>query len=331
MLSFKDLVVDVATLGPVMPLADSKPVVTPDPFADAIEHWRFGVSSASRIGLVHGLPLRRGIAPTALTNGTGFVSTPTVTLTGSGAEGLTGFAEISAANSVQAAGISGQPADDTTAPTATITGGGGSGAAVTYGRGAEPGYTTKSAVLAAGRINGLISSIDDAAVYSEAYLIKRPASGVTQHIGGTMLSVGRSRGVAVGGDLLQWYSSGGVDSLRWLNASGTSGSTIVLAIPASWTPGTWGVLIVSQGVASRTAIAFGPDATSTKVTGAQAKTVANPTRKRAIGGLHYDTGSDYGSNEIASFANWASALSETVMGNYANDLLDYARDAALIS
>lgn len=329
MSKFTDLDTDIAILGPLLGFADSKPVAAPSPFTDAVEHWRLGGSAASRIGLIQGMALRLGLAATGVTPGSGYTSMPTVTLAGPGSTGLTGYGDISVGASQLVMGdYSGQPLDDTGAVTATVTGGGGAGGALVYTRGVEPTYNAKSAVLAAGRANGLVSNINDAAVYSEAYLIKRPAALTTQMIAGALNATTRSRGTAVGGDMVQWLTSGGVDTIRHHSAVA---STLSLAIPASWTPGTFGVLLVAQSASTRLVMAFGPDGTSTKVSASAVKTVANPQRKRALGGIHYDLGSDYGSNEFASFANWASALTEAQLSNRAYDMLDYARDAALIA
>jgi hypothetical protein len=328
MSKFTDLDSDIVILGPLIPFADSRPITAPSPFADAVEHWRLGASAASRIGLIQGLPLRLGLAATGVTAGSGYTSIPTVTLAGAGATGLVGFGDISVGASTLVMGdYTGQPIDDTGAVTATVSGGGGTGGALVYTRGAEPTYNAKSAVLAAGRANGLVSPINDAAVYSEAYLLKRPAANTSQIIAGALNGTTRSRGTAVGGDMVQWITSAGVDTIRHHSAPA---GTLALTIPTSWVPGTFGVLLVAQSASGRLVMAFGPDGASTKVTAASVKVVASPQRKRALGGIHYDLGTDYGSNEIASFVNWASALTEAQMSSRAYDMLDYARASALL-
>lgn len=55
------------------------------------------------------------------------------------------------------------------------------------------------------------------------------------------------------------------------------------------------------------------------------------SRGRALGGLHYDTRSDYGSNEIASFVSWAATFTDAQMTSRAYDMLDYARAVVLIA
>ncbi|BCA61049.1 hypothetical protein HMP09_0283 [Sphingomonas sp. HMP9] len=139
------------------------------------------------------------------------------------------------------------------------------------------------------------------------------------------------RGTAVGGDLLQWSVNGGTDYIRHLTASG---GTVFCPLPASWVPGTFGVIVVSQGASSRLVTVFGPDGATTKITRSGVsgtKTVANPQRKRTLGSVHVDIGGTYGSNEIASFVNWSSALTEGQISSRAYDMLDYARSSSLIS
>jgi hypothetical protein len=322
--TFIDLTSDIVVPGPRIPFADSRPLIAPPPFEDAVDHWRFARTAGSRLGLVNGLPMRRGIAVRNLTGGTGYTSRPVVTLAGDGAAGLTASAEIQN-GAVVSVLISGQPVDDTAAVTATISGGGGTGATVTFSRGIEPTYYDTNAVTAAGRENGLITSIDDRAVYSEAYLIRRPASAAVQRIGGTASSPTYGRGVAVAGDGFSWHSSNRIEHL-------SGGIANHLDIPASWIPGRWGVLVISQAANARLLRAFGPDGSATSLALASGKVIADPMRKRAIGGVHWDFSSDnpYKALEISSYVNWSFALGDAQLENCAFDMLDAARDAGLI-
>jgi len=321
---FIDLASDIVPPGPMLAFADNTPIVAPAADPVAVEHWRFGGSSASRAGQVNGLALRLGLAQIAITTGAGYAAAPAVALTGAGAIGLTGFAEISGGG-VYSVGITGQPQDDGSAVVATLTGGGFTTAAtVTMGRGAEPAYNDHSMVIAAGRVNGLISPINDAAVYTELFLIKRPDLGTGQRIGGSVMYTGGSRGAAVGGDGYAWATT----NVLQVNGSGLADDTF--APPATWLTGTWGVLAVSQSATTRLAMAFGPDAASTKVSRKGAKTVANPMRKRALGGLHYDFGNAYTALEISEWANYNVALAEGQIAAKALDMLDSARINGLI-
>lgn len=317
--------------GERIPFADSRPIITPPPFADAVEHWRFGDSPGSRIGLVHGRRLALGMAQTALVGGTGYTSAPVVTASGAGAAGLGFYAEVTTGGAVASVLYSGQPADDTGAVTVAF-GGPGTGASATISRGVEPTYSAKYATLAAGRQNGLVSDINDAVTYTEALLVRRPALNNPQPIVGSTTHNSYSRGSAVGGDQLSWNTA----SLITVTTRPMSGDT--LAPPASWVPGTWGVIIICQvtdGISTRRTVkALGPDATFTTVTREQQsvnpKTAANPMRKRTLRGVQYDTGSDFKAMDISEYVNFAFAMNDRQMEDRALVMLDYARDAGLI-
>lgn len=324
MSKFIDLESDVVISGPLIAFGDNRPLITPAPFADAIEHFRFGGSAASRTGLINGRALRRGVAQTSVVGGASYTSAPAVALAGAGAAGLTATGFITNGGAFASAVISGQPLDDGSAVTATLSGGsGGAGAAVTLSRGVEPTYTAASLILTPGRANGLISDIDDALLYTEAYLMKRPAAGAGTWIGGSAVYPGWTASNTVGGDGFFWTTG---NQIQWQSAN----TTVLLTPPASWAPGTYGVLIVAYYAGQGVAYAFGPDGTVTSATIAAAKILASPQRKRAIGGVNWDFGTDYRALELSSFAYWASALTAGQMASRAYDMLDYARDVALI-
>lgn len=324
MSKFVDLEMDIIAPGPLLAFADDNPIVAPAPFEDAVDHWRFGGSSGSRTGLVAGRRLRRGLAQSSVTLGTGYTSAPPVALAGAGAAGLSATSFLNGSGGVASTVITGQPSDDTSPVTATFSGGGGSGAAVTLSRGVEPSYTEHSAIIAAGRQNGLISDIDDALVYSELYLIKRPALATQQWIGGSAIYPGWSgTGAAVGGDGFFWTTA---NTIQWQNASGN----VTFAPPASWVPGTWGVLVITyNGANGGVAYAVGPSRDSTSVAQPNAKTLAAPMRKRALGGLNYDFGSGYIALEISEYVYFASSLVPGKAMSRAYDVLDNYRINAL--
>jgi len=324
MSKFLDLDSEITINGPLIAFADSRPIVAPAPFADAVEHWRFGTSEASRNGLIAARRMALGIAPVSITGGTGYSASPTVTLSGPGATGLSAVAQRSG-TAISDINFTGQPAD-AGAVTATITDSSGTGGAASIGRGVEPTYNAKSAVIAAGRQNGLISDIDDALTYSEAYLIKRPTAGVKQMVGGSVQYSGFAGGSLIGGDGFFW------DTANVMRLENVSGASMTLAPPASWIPGAFGVLIASVAPGAMRMSLFGPDGVATNVANSSSKQLANPQRKRALGGIHYgfESGSPYRALEIASFVNWAYALNTVQMQNCAFDLLDYARDGQLI-
>jgi hypothetical protein len=323
--TFLDFSADADIGGPLIGFAEAVPLIPPPPFADAVDHWRFGSNAASLSGKVSGSRMSLGLALTVGSSGSGYTSSPTVALSGAGASGLVGFAERNGSGQIYSVGFSGQPQDDTGAVSATISGGGGTGATASASRGSAPTYNAASIVLASGKKNGLVSAIDDAAVYTEAYLIKRPNAGTEQRIGGTSMYNGGARGGGVGGDGFAW-STGNQIVLQ--TGSGIGDRSITP--PASWVAGTWGVLVVSVSASGRTALLMGPDGTGSTASDSGAKVVANPQRKRAIGGIHWDFGNPYAALEIASFANWATAKTSAQMTACALDLLYDAQARGLL-
>lgn len=324
MSKFLDLGSDIVVPGPLIAFTDSRPLVAPAPFMDAVDHWRFGVLAGDRAGLVNGTILRLGLAVTDIvSNGSGYTSRPTATFSGGGANGLIGQTEING-GIVYSVGYSGQPINDDGAVTVTLSGGGGSGAAVTMGRGTEPIYSEYYATLGAGNQNGLVSNIDDALVFSEAYLIRRP--NAAQRIGGTLKFVSASRGYGVGGDGYAWSADG-----AQLQIQGRADLDDAITPPATWAIGKWGVLIVSYTGSTRTAMLFGPDGVPITAARSYTKNLADPQRKRAIGGIHWDFGLNNAPIDISSYAYWNYALSPDQMLNRAFDMLDYARDTGLFN
>ena len=323
MSKFLDLGSDIIVPGPLIAFADSRPLVAPAPFADAVDHWRFGTRAGDRTGLVNGRVLRRGLAVTDfISNGSGYTSRPTATFSGGGANGLVGQTEING-GIVYSVGYSGQPINDEGAVTVVLAGGGGAGAAVTMGRGTEPAYSDYYATVGAGNHNGLVSDIDDALVFSEAYLIRRPNEA--QRIGGTLKFVSASRGYAVGGDGYAWSANG-----AQLQIQGRADLDDVITPSSAWGVGQWGVLIVSYTSTTRTAMAFGSDGVPVTAARTYPKNLADPQRKRAIGGIHWDFGTSNSPIDISSYAYWSYALTAGQMASRAFDMLDYARDADLI-
>lgn len=323
--TFLDFSSDIDIGGPLIDFADAKPLIAPPPFMDAVEHWRFGGSAASLIGKVGGGQLRRGVSFNVTSNGSGYTSPPAVALDGAGVPGLAAFAERNGGGQIYSVGISGQPQNDDGAVTAVISGGGGTGATATASRGAPPTFNASSLIIPAGRPNGLITAIDDAAVYSEAYLIKRPAAGTEQRVGGTAMFTGGARAGAVGGDGFGWSTG---NKMQLQTGSGIDDQE--LAPPASWVPDAFGVLIVTVSATTRTAMMMGPDGAATSMVGSGEKVVANPQRKRAIGGVHWDFGNPYRALEIGTFVNWNTSKSLSQMTAHGLDILYDAQARGLI-
>ena len=324
MSKFLDLGSDIVVPGPLIAFTDSRPLVAPAPFMDAVDHWRFGTRAGDRTGLVSGSILRRGLAVTSIaSNGSGYTSRPSATFSGPGAAGLVGQTEVNG-GLVYSVGYSGQPVNDDGAVNVVISGGGGSGAAVTMGRGAEPAYAEYFATLGSGNKSGLVSSIDDALVFSEAYLIRRTAT--SQRIGGTLKFAFAERGYDVGGDGYAWSDNG-----ARLLVQGRPDLDDAITPSLAWGIGEWGVLIVSYTGSTRTVMAFGSDGVPVTASRSYAKNLADPQRKRAIGGVHWDFGTENPPLDVSSYAYWDYALSNAQMLNRAFDMLDYARDVGLIA
>lgn len=178
--------------------------------ADASEHWIFDKGDASGlVGRVNGLSLTpvtgansvRGF--TVDNGGSGYVSAPTVTLTGGGGAGATAVAIISGGAVVSVVPTS-PGAGYTSAPTVSFSGGSGTGGAATALLDGRPTYNANSLQTPDGGLNGLKTPWDDSQVMTVCGVFQKKAvsGGLT---GRVVMGSGSQSGD--GGALVNWTTS----------------------------------------------------------------------------------------------------------------------------
>jgi len=146
----------------------------------ATEQWLFGTDNPNMVG-ARGVQMARQVRVTITAGGTGYVTAPTVTFS----DGSRGVAILDGSGGVRLINMT-YVAPGTTAPTMTLTGGGGSGATWTIARGTAPTMSSNFMSTAVTSVlgNAIISNIQIAAAQTAVFVVKRVAAGVAQLISG---------------------------------------------------------------------------------------------------------------------------------------------------
>lgn len=221
---------------------------------DAIGHWNFGTANPNMLDAISGLKVELGWAINVTAGGSGYTSAPTVSISGGGGSGMTAEAVVTG-GAVTLIRLKQPGSGYASLPTVTLSGGGGSGATASIARGAAPVLSNGFLTTVAGSRNGLILPISDRAVLTYCMVVKAPpAAGV-----GTYMGTIAASDVAAG-DLVYFQ-----DGKITVNTRPTA-SLLQPALPADMVADeSWLFIALSQSATARTVMVGGAPATTLAV------------------------------------------------------------------
>jgi hypothetical protein len=214
-----------------------------------IEQWLFGESNPDLVGMKTGLRLARSLLATITNAGSGYSTAPSVTAS----DGSTWVATVSggAVTTVVCTG----PTVGTTTPTLLFSGGGGSGAAVTVARAAEPTINANSITLGSGgRGNGLSLPFLGLAGQTICMVAKKAVAGSAQ-----MLLSSADSSVATG--MAVWKSSSSNNYIA--RAAGLTGEGTGVNLGSPGSDGDWLFIAITFDGANGRRTLIGPSTTTT--------------------------------------------------------------------